>query len=74
MIGINMQSDKIKKMNKAEAGKLGGLVGGLVGGKSTSEAKATASRENGKRGGRPLKEGADPKRRERYLRHKRLLD
>jgi len=32
-----------------------GRLGGLAGGKVTSDAKATAARENGKKGGRPRK-------------------
>jgi len=40
----------------AHMGRIGGLKGGAIGGKSTSEAKQRASRENGKKGGRPKKE------------------
>jgi len=40
----------------AHMGRIGGLKGGAIGGKSTSEAKQRASRENGKKGGRPRKE------------------
>lgn len=32
-----------------------GRRGGKIGGKATTEAKAAAARENGKRGGRPRK-------------------
>jgi len=37
-----------------------GRLGGQVGGKVTSEAKAAAARENGKRGGRPRKDKRQP--------------
>lgn len=57
-----------KRITKSDAGRMGGTVGGA----STSDAKRLAVRENGKRGGRPLKPNADPARRDRYLRSKSL--
>lgn len=41
--------------NEARAAASAAAIMGSAGGRSTSAAKTTASRENGKRGGRPLK-------------------
>lgn len=52
-----------RKLTKSESARLGGLATAGI----STEAKAKTARMNGRKGGRPLKPTADPKRRERYL-------